>query len=546
MKQKLTILGLVFVLLFSAVACSKLQGLGDNSNHITFSMFSAPKGLFNPIVYEDAYDANVLTWCFDALWGYDSKVQISTETGLAEKFEFSKDNKSLTIWLKKGPKWHDGKPITVDDIIYTWECLADPNYKGVRFSNVQMLKGAQEKHDKKAKTISGITRIDDYTVKVDFAKPQANILAELWSTPIPKHVFEKVAVGDFGTADATMKTIVGSGPYKVKEVRPNEYVTLDRNKEYYRGAPKIETIVLKVLSQDVALAAMQKGEIDILSQVSPREVKALRKNEDLAVEEHNEFAYQYMGMNNASPKLEDRRVRQAITYAINRQALVDGLLEGNGYVLNQHEPDKSWAYNESLKNVYPHDVNKAKALLAEAGYKDVNGDGFVEDPQGKPFVLKLDFPTGNPVREDSAPIIAGDLKKAGINVEVGTPREATSHYTNIQQGKSELYLAGWQLTPDPSPKGIWGSKDAFNYLQFINAESDRLIEEGISSEAAFTQSGRKAIYDKWTALISYEAPQVFLYGQKTADVFNKRVKGITVDWSGIRFDRCNEWSISKK
>jgi peptide/nickel transport system substrate-binding protein len=253
-----------------------------------------------------------------------------------------------------------------------------------------------------------------------------------------------------------------------------------------------------------------------------------------------------MGINNASPKLKDRRVRQALTYAINRKALVDGLLEGKGYVLNQHEPKASWAYNRDLENAYPYDVQKAKALLAEAGYKDVNGDGFVEDPQGKPYTLKLDYPTGNPIREDSAPIIAQDLRKAGINVQLANPREATSHYNNIQQGKVELYLAGWSLTPDPDPKGIWQSKDAFNYLHYDNPESDRLIREGVSSPEAFTQDGRKEIYHKWTALISTDAPQVFLYGQKQADVYSKRIQGITTDWRGIVIEDCIHWSIPKK
>lgn len=546
MKQKLTVFSLVFVLLFSLVACTSLNGLSGNANQVTFSMFSAPKGLFNPVVYEDAYDANVIQYLFDGLWSYDSSLRISTKNGLAQKYEFSPDNKSLTIWMKKGPKWHDGKPITVDDMIFTWECLADPSYKGVRFSNVAMIRGAQEKHDKKAKTISGITRLDDYTVKVEFATPEANVLANIWTQPIPKHVFEKVSVADFGNAPATREQIVGSGPFKVKEIKPNEYVTLERNSEYYRGAPKVEKIVLKVLAQDVAIAALQKGEIDLLTQVSPREVKALRGNKNLVIKEYDDFAYQYMGINNASPKLSDRRVRQALTYAINRKALVEGLLEGKGYVLNQHEPKASWAYNKNLENVYPYDVKKAKALLAEAGYKDVNGDGFVEDPQGKPYTLKLDYPTGNPIREDSAPIIVEDLKKAGINVELAQPREATSHYTHIQQGKAELYLAGWSLTPDPDPKGIWQSTDAFNYLHYNNPESDRLIRDGVSSAAAFTQDGRKKIYDKWTSLISFDAPQVFLYGQKQADIYSKRIKGITTDWRGIVTEDCIYWSISNK
>jgi peptide/nickel transport system substrate-binding protein len=191
-------------------------------------------------------------------------------------------------------------------------------------------------------------------------------------------------------------------------------------------------------------------------------------------------------------------------------------------------------------------VNKAKALLKEAGYKDVNGDGFVEDPQGKPYVLKLDYPTGNPVRERSAPIIAADLKKAGIHVELAQPPEMTSHFNHVQQGKSEMFLAGWSLTPDPDPRGIWQSNDAFNTIKYKNPESDRLIQAAVQSDEAFTQEGRKKLYMKWTDLISKEVPQVFLYGQKNIDAYNRRIKGVTSDWRGIVVEDCIHWYIEKE
>jgi peptide/nickel transport system substrate-binding protein len=559
-KQRLWLISLVFVFVLPVfmTACKEKQvaNMGDNATvvdkpvdggKVTLAMFSAPKGLFNPIMAVDLYDSYVTNYVFDSLWGYDSNQQL-TEKYLAESWELSPDKRVATIRLKQGIRWHDGKPLTVDDLIFTWETLADSAYTGTRFSQVAMIEGARAKHANKAVTISGLTKVDPYTVQVKLAQPIANIWDSLWSIPIPKHVFAGVPVAQLGNVEATKKQVIGSGPFRLTEVKANEYMVLTKNKDYYiKGKPHIDQVVWKVVAQDVAIGALKKGEIDFLTQISPKEFGRLNQDKNLVVKEIEDFSYQYIGINHHSPKLKNKKLRQAMTYAINRQALVDGLLKGHGYVINQHIPKVSWAYNGDLEKAYPYDVGKAKALLAEAGYKDINGDGFVEDPQGKPFTLTLDYPTGNLVREKSALHIVENLRHVGLHVILNKPREQSAHYGVVEQGKVELYLSGWSLTPDVSPQGIWLSSDAFNHLHYQNQESDELIQAAVTSPAAFDPVKRKQTYKKWTELISADAPQIFLYGQNRIEAWNKRIQGVEFDWQGaVESTGILHWWIPKE
>ncbi|SEN56992.1 peptide/nickel transport system substrate-binding protein [Lihuaxuella thermophila] len=544
MKRKLFLVSLALVMVLSvfAAACSgNQQEAGSGGNKITMAMVSAFEGMFNPIFYGSQYDDYILDFAFDSLWSEDKNLEV-TVPGLAEKWEVSEDGKFVTIHMRKDAKWHDGKPITADDMIFTWETIADPAYTeagGSRASYVDSIKGAKEKMEKKADKISGITKVDDYTIKVEFAQPDARSLgSKLWSTPIPKHIFEKYSVKEMaGNIDENGKAgkIVGSGPYKIKEIRPNQYVVLEKNKDYYqKGKPRIDQIVWKVLDKDVAIGALKNGEIDFLSDLDPSDYDTVKAMSNVNINETQDFGYQYLGLKTNNPKLADKRVRQAIAYAINRQALVDGLLKGHGTVLNQGIPAVSPFYNKDLEKAYPHDVNKAKQLLAEAGYKDVNGDGFVEDPQGKPYVLKLDYPVGNKTREKSAPIIAEDLKKAGIKVDLRQPRDFAVHSDAVEKDQGiEMWLMGWSLDVDPDPSGIWRSNDLWNYPRWKNAESDKLIDEAKFSKDAFDKEKRKAMYKKWTELVADEQPLVFLYSQNVIQAWSKRLKGTSWDFRGI-------------
>ncbi|PTM58105.1 peptide-binding protein [Desmospora activa] len=550
-KSLLLALSLVMVLSVFLAAC----GGGDKSadggdvgdpvkgGSVTLSMFSAPTGVFNPVYYEDQYDFNVISKAFDALWAYNDDLELEKPL-LAKEWELSEDGKELTITLQDDIKWHDGEPITTDDLIFAWETIAAKDYSGSRFYTVEQIEGAEEKHEGKAKSISGVEKVDEQTVKVTFKERAANALANLWSYPIPEHIFKGMSDEQIKNAAATKKEPVGSGPFKITEIKPNEYVVLDRFDDYYRGEPYLDKVIWKVVEQEVAVGALENGEIDALGQIAPTEFDALKKNEDLVVEEDQDFGYQYMAFNLDKKSVQDKALRQAITYGINRQALVDGLLKGHGSVLNQHIPQRSWAYNKDLDDAYSYDPDEAKKILKDAGYEDKDGDGFVENPDGKKLQLTLSYPTGNPIREKSAPIIVEDLKKIGVNMKLNRPTEASVHFDNIEKGKYEVALAGWSLTPDPDPSGIWLSTDKWNYARWKNKESDELIKKGVYSKDALDQDKRAQIYQEWTEVVSEDAPFVFLYAQNWIEAWNQRVQGVKFGYSGaLESEDAHEWWI---
>ena len=559
MKRKSLLLTLSFVLVLSMfiAACGKTddaaKGDGDGKpvpgGKVTLAMFSAPKGLFSMTFYEDQYDAYVLNYTEAGLWTYDDKLQLNVPI-LAEKWELAEDGKSVTIQLRKDAKWSDGEPITVDDFIFAWETIASENYtkeaKGPRYYAVENIVGAKEVHEGKADSLSGVEKKDDYTVVVNFVEATANALDNLWSTPMPKHIFEGMTAVEMKNSDHVKKAdkIVSSGPFKFKEIKPNEYVILERNEHWYEeGKPYLDEIHLKVMAQDVAVGALKNGQIDFLSDIAPSEFDTIKKMDHVTIEETQDFAYQYLGFKVKNPKLSNKKLRQAIYYGINRQAMVDGILRGHGTVLNQHMPDASWAANEKLKDAYPYDPEKAKQILEEAGYKDIDGDGFVEDPDGKKLEISLDYPTGNPNREKAAVLIGEDLKKIGINVNVKQPRDFAIHSDAVEKDKVEMWLMGWSLTPDPDPSGIWGSKDNWNFPRWENKKSDELIQK---ARLELDREKAKEIYAEWTELVAEEAPYVFLFSENKIEAWNNRVKGVTFDWRGaIEHYKFTEWWIPK-
>ncbi len=560
MKRKSLLLTLSFVLVLTMfiAACGKTDdaakgGDGDgkpvSGGTVTLAMFSAPKGLFEYAFYEDQYDAYVLGYTTSSLWTYDDKLQLNVGR-LAEKWELSDDGKSVTINLRKDAKWSDGEPITVDDIIFAWETIASENYtkeaKAPRYYTVENIVGAKEVHEGKADSLSGVEKKDDHTVVVNFVEATANALDNLWSTPMPKHIFDGMTAVEMKNSDHVKKAdkIVSSGPFKFKEIKQNEYVILEKNEHWYEeGKPYLDEIHLKVMAQDVAMGALKNGQIDFLSDIAPAEFDTIKKMDHVTIEETQDFAYQYMGFKVKNPKLSNKKLRQAITYGINRQAMVDGILRGHGTVLNQHMPDASWAANEKLKDAYPYDPEKAKQILEEAGYKDVDGDGFVEDPDGKKLEISLDYPTGNPNREKAAVLIGEDLKKIGLNVNVKQPRDFAIHSDAVEKDKVEMWLMGWSLTPDPDPSGIWGSKDNWNFPRWENKKSDELIQK---AKLELDREKAKEIYAEWTELVSEEAPYVFLFSENKIEAWNNRVKGVTFDWRGaIEHYKFTDWWIPK-
>ncbi|MBC2458512.1 peptide-binding protein [Clostridium beijerinckii] len=510
---------------------------------LRYAVESSPKGLFSPLLSNTTYDNNVNSLVYSPLILLDENNDF--KSGLADKYEFSGDNLTVTFNLRKDVKWHDGEDFTADDVAFTFTSMADPKYTGSRFNEISKIVGAQDYHDGKADSISGIKVIDKYTISFTYSKVYAPALSNFSQRGIiPKHIWSKVNVADWDKQSDLLNKPVGTGPYKLIDFKPDQYVELAKNDSYFGGAPKIDKFIFKVANTETELSELAKGDLDIveLSSTKEEDLKML-KDAGIKIEEKPSANYQFMTMNGNRDFFKDKRVRQAITYAINRKGIVDSLLGEHGQVINAPISLAGWAYPKSGLNTYDYNADKAKELLKEAGWIENNG---VLEKDGKKFEVDLMVPTGNKVREQSAPIIQQNLKDVGIIVNISTMDVASAMAKTKGQGDYDMGLLGFTLEVDPGDADrYWSSSIAnnsqFNFSNFINAKSDEFIEKAATT---IDRNERKEVYAKWGQLLNDEAPYVFLYSQNAIRAHNPKLQGYKYSAYSV-FPDIQNWTISK-
>jgi peptide/nickel transport system substrate-binding protein len=255
------------------------------------------------------------------------------------------------------------------------------------------------------------------------------------------------------------------------------------------------------------------------------------------------FGYSYLGYNLQDWKFKDKLVRQALTMAINRESIVEGVLLGLGTVTDTpYKPDTYW-YNHNVKK-FPYDPEKAKQMLAEAGWKDTDGDGTL-DKDGKPFEFTIITNHGNEIRKNAAIIIQRDLKKVGITVKIRVIEWAAFLKNFINKRKFEACLLGWGIGIDPSQIDIWNSKktgeNELNFINYQNPEVDRLLDLGAST---YNREERKKYYDQFQEIIAEDQPYTFLFVQYSLPIINSRFHGIKPAPIGISYN-FPKWYVPK-
>ena len=357
------------------------SGSKEQDDTIVYAMWNSPSGVLNPLLVDDEYDGAILKFTFDTLLKYDKNLNLVPN--MAESYEMSDDQLTLTFKLKEGIKWHDGKPVTAEDVAFTFESMAKPDYTGPRYGDVEGLKGAAACHNGETDKVEGITVVDDHTVKFEFAQPYAPGLSKIGADRaiIPKHIWGDIPLGEWQKKTELMNKPIGCGPYVLKEFVPGQYVELEAFEDYYAGKAKTPKFIFKVSNQDTVIAELTSGEIDIadISSLKSQDIKTLEDN-GVKVTSYTGITSQYMGFNLREKIFQDKKVRQAITYAIDRTLMVDKLLEGRATIIDAPLLPTSWAYPEDgVLNPYKSDPEKAKSLIKEAGWEDKNGDGIVEN-----------------------------------------------------------------------------------------------------------------------------------------------------------------------
>lgn len=496
------------------------------------------EGILNTVFYEGQPDSEVLQFFDEPLLSTDENY-IYDQDGAAT-YKLTNDNKTITLKIHDNVKWHNGDPVTAEDLEYAYLVIGSPKYTGVRYdSQMSMIDGMEEYHTGKAKNISGVKVIDEHTISITFKEANPSVLTGLWTYPLPKKYLGNVPIDKLASSDQIRKAPIGFGPFKIKKITPGEAVEFEAFKDYWNGAPKLDGVLLKVVNPTIATASLENGDIDMAS-ISADQYDKAKTLKNIQLLGKTELAYSYIGFKLGhydakngvnvmdNPKFQDKRLRQAMAYALDNKSVADKLYKGLRFPATSVIPPSFPKYFDKALKGYPYNPKKAKELLDEAGYKDVNGDGLREDPKGKPFKISFAAMSGGDIAEPLAQFYLQSWKNVGLDVSLldGRLHEFNSFYDMVEKDdpKIEVFSAAWGTGSDPDPSGIWAKGAPFNYVRWVNDKNDELLKEGISSKA-FDENYRKDVYNKWQELVSDEVPLIPTLFRFGLEGVNNRVKG---------------------
>ena len=469
-----------------------------------------------PMLSSDSTSSTVAAQVYNGLIRYDK--DLNFEGDLAESWQISDDGLTITFHLHHGVTWHDGAPLTSADVLFTYQLLIDPN--------------TPTAYSERYKQVVEASAPDPYTFIVRYEKPLASALIS-WGMAIhPKHLLEGADLDSTPLARAP----IGTGPYRFIEWLPGEKIVLERNENYFEGAPYIKRIVYRVIPDLTTMfLELQSGGLD---QMGLTPLQYARQTEAPAFKRrfnryrYPAFAYTYLGYNLNRPMFQDKRLRQALTFAINKQELVDGVLMGLGKAATGPYKPGSWPHNPDVKH-YDYNPQKAAELLTEAGWVDSDGDG-VREKDGVDLSFTIVTNQGNDQRIKSGEIIQRRFQQVGVKVKLRVIEWASFLKEFINPSNFDATIMGWTVPIDPDGYNVWHSSKSnpgeLNFIGFKNQRVDELLELGRRS---IDQAQRKVIYDEFQQILAEEQPYTFLFVPESLPVVAKRFRGVKEAPSGI-------------
>ncbi|HJR58082.1 MAG TPA: ABC transporter substrate-binding protein [Vicinamibacterales bacterium] len=449
----------------------------------------------DPRVAADEASQKVHQLLYNTLVRIDENLRIVPD--LAETFE-QKDPLTYVATLRRGVRFHNGRELTAADVLYTFRSLIDPNFRGR--TGAYRLLGA-------------VDALDDYTVKFTLKEPFASFPINL-----------VMGIVQDGSGAANSRQPIGTGPYRLMSFVPDDRVELAPFDGHYRGRPKNDGLVLKVVPDDTMRGLeLRKGTVDlVVNDIAPDIVAQLQKEGRLTVITAPGTDYAYMGMNLRDPILSNRDVRMAIGYAIDREAIVRHLRRGLATVAVGIVPPMSWAF-EGRAFDFRHDPAEARRLLDAAGFPDPDGAG----PEPR-FALTIRTSTSETYRVQAA-VIQHDLAQVGIRLEVRST-ELPTLLGDAARGNFQLYTLQFVGVTDPDMlRRVYHSKQqppaGLNRVFYRNAEVDALIEQ---AALPATDDARRALYGRAQQIIAEDAPYIPLWYRTNVAVCQPDIVGVTL------------------
>ncbi len=494
---------------------SETGGEGAEGGTLIFGRGADSKSL-DPSLVTDGESLGVTKNIFDTLLDYKGQTT-EVEPALATEWKSSDDGLTWTFQLREGVKFHDGTDFNAEAVVFNFERWMDPDhpfhqgefpYYGYMFGGYK----GDEGH-----VIEAVKAVGEYTVEFKLKRPLGPFLNNLAMTPFA--IASPEAIKKYG--EEFGQNPVGTGPYVFEEWKKNDTITLLKNEDYWmEGAPKLDRLIFKTIPDNSArLTALQSGEIDLMDGLNPDDVAVVESDGALQLFKRPSMNVGYLALNTEKAPLDNVKVRQAINHAINKQALIDAFFGGLGEPAKNPMPPSLWGYNDDIKD-YEYNPERAKELLAEAGYPDGFEIELWTFPNPRPYI---------PQPQKIAEAVQADLGRVGIKVTI-TSHEWAPYLDKTGKGEHKMAFLGWT--------GDNGDPDNFLYvlLDKDNAKgpdagniafykSDELHDILIEAQQLSDQAQRAQLYMKAQEIIKEDAPWVPLVHSTPPLAGIKEIKG---------------------
>ena len=510
------------------------------------------RGIFNGFLYSDSLDGSFMASTMNGAFPIDADLKIildSDETPI--KVSVNPEEKTVTYKINPNFKWSNGEPVTTKDIVKTYEIMANQEYitssKSLRYNkNRKAIVGIEEYNEGKADKISGLEVIDDSTMKIHLKEMTPSVY---WGGNfVPEFVnakqFEGIPMDKITESDALRKNPLSYGPYVIKEIVQGEKVIFEANPYYYKGEPKIKRLEMEILPPSQQVAAIKSGKYDIVLKVSPEIFPELEKLDNINILTKKAGSMNYIAfklgkwdeeknevVTDPNSKMYDLNLRKAIAYAIDMDAVSKQFYHGlSTPAKSQLSPLFPSLHNPEI-NGFKQDVEKAKQLLDEAGFKDVDGDGIREGKDGKPVKYTLAMMSGGEIAEPLAQYYIQQWKAIGLDVELldGRLLDSKNFYNRVNGDDPaiDFCIAGIGFGTDPQQLAIFGKNAKFNISRYISDKLEAALDATVSKDA-MNEEYRVKAYKDYEKVFMEEIPAVPILNKLDILVVNKRIK--KYDW----------------
>lgn len=480
-----------------------------------------------PYISTDTAASEIEGLLFVSLLRYNKDLDI--ESYAAESYEVADEGRLLRFTLRKGILWEDGVELTAEDVEFTWKAVTDP--------------AAASPYAEPFMQVKEFRITGRYSFEVRYDQFFARSIISWMSAILPKHLLEGQNLRNTPFA----RKPVGAGPYRLKSWDAGSRLTLEASPTYFEGRPYINEVVYRIIP-DISTMFLETraGKLDVMD-LTPQQY--LRQTNgppwDTEYRKYRYLAsvYVYLGFNLEHPFFKDVRVRRAVSLAIDREALVKGVLLGQGVAAFGPYKPGTWAYNNRLA-APERNVAHARRLLGEAGFTDIDGDGMLEK-DGKPFAFTILTNQGNEQRILTATVIQSQLNEVGIAVQIRTVEWAAFIKEFVDKGRFDAIILGWTITQDPDIFDVWHSSKAkpggLNFIHYKNPALDALLE---AARGTPDQTRRKELYDRIQVILDTDQPYCFLFVPYALPIVQSRFRGIHPAPAGIMYN-FDKWWVPK-